>query len=259
MSSWAYRGTSLDSLGIVTLVSDSFKMPKRRGENILIPFLEGRIYTEKRFDERSMGLGLEITEDTLTALESKMDVVKTLLGAEGLGTLSETLADLSVRTIQAEFTEDLNLTRISPLCVRMLLEFIMPTPFFRGSVFKTDTHTIDATPETYTFNNPGTVAERNPKIVLTGPLSNITITNLTNGRTLSYNATIASPRVVTIETSANGGYVATNDLGANVIGNVSHEGDSALFVLNAGDNSLSVVDGTHTTGTVKIEFYPPYL
>lgn len=258
MSSWSYRGTSLNSLGIVTLVSDSFMMPARRGDNILIPFQDGRTHTEKNFEQRAMSLGLEIVENSITALESKIDMVKSLLGRRTLGELAQTLEDLSVRSLQAEYVGDLKLTRVSPISVRMILEFIAPDPFFRGDTIYSDTHVIDGSPKTYTLTNEGTADEKNPKIVLTGPLDHVTITNLTNSISISYNAAIASPRVVTIQ-KIGLDYVATDDLGANMIGNVTHVGDAALFVLVAGENDLSVVDATHTTGSVKIEFYPPYL
>ena len=258
MSQWSFRGTALDDLGIVTQVSDSLMMPERRGDNVLIPFRDGRVFVEKQFEQRSMSLGLEIVEETLSALESKMDTVKALFGRRSLGTLSQTLEDLSVRTLQAEYAGDLNLTRVSPVSVRMILEFVAPDPFFRGSVLVSNTTVINASPKAYTVTNTGTADERNAKIVLTGPLQNVVITNVTNGCVLTYTGTIASPRVVTIET-VNGMYVATDDLGANMIGNVTHEGDAALFVLDAGANSLSVVDATHTTGSVMVEFYPPYL
>jgi hypothetical protein len=258
MSSWNFRGTALDDLGIVTQVSDSLMMPARRGDNVLIPFLDGRVFVEKQFDQRPMMLGLEIVEDTRTALESKMDVVKALFGKRSLGTLTQTLEDLSVRSCQAEYAGDLNLTPVSPLCVRMVLEFMMPDPFFRGVVLFSDTTVIDASPKAYTITNDGTADERNPTIVLTGPLSNTVITNVTNGCVLTYTGTIASPRVVTIR-KIGIDYVATDDLGTNVIGNVAHEPYAAFFVVDAGDNDLSVVDGTHTTGSVKVEFYPPYL
>ena len=60
MSSWSFRGVALDTLGIVTLVSDSFKMPERRGDNVLIPFRDGRVFVEKMFEQRVMALGLEV-------------------------------------------------------------------------------------------------------------------------------------------------------------------------------------------------------
>lgn len=260
MSSWSFRGTALDTLGIVTLVSDSLKMPEKRGGNLLIPFLEGRVFVEKEFDERNMTLGLEIIEESIEALETKMDTVKALFGGRSLGTLTQTLENLSVRSAQAEYTGDLNLSRISPVSVRMALDFTMPDPFFRSNVLKSDTQTIDASPKTYTLNNPGTAEERKPKITLTGPLDNPEITNTTNDVSVKYNAVIDSGHYVVIDVDPETGeYTAVDDLAVNVIGNVTHEGAAALFVLVAGDNAISVTDDEATTGTVKIEFYPPYL
>jgi phage-related protein len=258
MSSWSFRGTELDTLGIVTLVSDSLGMPQKRGGNVLIPFRDGRLFVQKLFEERSMALGLEVVEESISALESKMDTVKALFGGRSLGTLQQTLEDLSVRTILAEYTGDLNLSRVTPVSVKMVLDFTMPDPFFRGETLFSDVQTIDANPKTYTITNPGSAVERNPKIKLTGPLENTIITNVTNGCVLTYTGTIASPRVVTIE-MVNGVYVATDDLNTNLIGNVTHSGDAALFVVDSGANEISVADDEAVTGTVTIEFYPPYL
>lgn len=260
MSSWSYRGTSLDTLGIVTLVTDSFKMPARRGGNVLIPFHDGRVFVEKRFEQRSMALGLEVSANSLSELEAGIDAVKMLFGRRSLGTLTQTLEDLTTRSIQAEYTGDLDPRRSSPLSVRMLLEFVCPDPFFRSSVLTTDTTTINASPKTYTVNNPGTADERNPRIVLAGPLSSPEITNTTNGVSLQYTGSISAGHSVTIDVDVDTGeFTAVTDLAVNVIGNVTHDGDAAFFVLDAGNNALSVTDGTHTTGTVTIEFYPPYL
>jgi hypothetical protein len=83
MSSWSFRDISLDTIGIVTLVSDSFKMPARRGGNILIPQRHGRIYVPKKYDQRSLSLGLEINEASIEELEAAIDEAKKLLGRRG--------------------------------------------------------------------------------------------------------------------------------------------------------------------------------
>ena len=258
MSSWSFRDTALDDIGIVTMVSDSLRMPERRGENVLIPFHDGRVFVEKFFEQRSLTLGLEINEASLQDLESKLDTIKALLGKRSLGTLAQTLEDASVRTLPVEYTGDLNLTRISPLYVRLVLEFIAPSPFFVGEAAVSEVQEISSSPISFTLTNPGTADVRDPKIILTGPLDHVTITNTTNGVSLSYNAVIDAPRIVTIEKNGTD-YVATDDLGLIVIGNVTHSGDSALFVLDTGDNELEVVDGAATTGSVAFEFYPLYL
>lgn len=260
MSSWSFRGTNLDTLGIVTLVSDSLKMPKRRGDNVLVPFRHGRFFARKYFEQRTLSLGLEIVEDSIEAFEAKMDTVKALMGQETLGTLSQTLEDLSVRSAQAECTGDLNGARTSPVSMRLVLDFTMPEPFFRSNTLTSDEQTINASPKTYTLNNPGTAEETKPKITLTGPLANTEITNTTNGVKVKYNGTITAGHYVVIDIDATTGeYTAVDDLAANVIGNVTHLGNAALMVLKSGNNAMSVTDDTHTTGTVKVEFYPPYL
>jgi len=260
MSSWSYRGTNLDDLGIVTMVSDAFKMPERRGGNVTIPFRHGRVYVEKFFEQRTLQLGLEIHEKSREDLEAKIDRVKMLMAQTGLGALTQTLDDLTTRTLQAEYTGDLSPTPVSPLAVKMVLEFICPDPFFRGSRLVSDEQTINSDPYDYVLNNPGTAEERDPTITLTGPLLDVIITNETNGCTLTYDGAILSPRVVTIYTDQETGeYVAVNDLGANVIGNISHEGDTCLFPLASSQNEIRVESGYHVAGKIKIEFYPPYL
>lgn len=261
MSSWYFNESDLGDLGYVTMVSDSLDMPKRRGGNKLIPLRHGRVFEEKYYDERVIELGLEIVEASIQALEEKMDVVKALFGKTTLGLLAQVLEDgTTVRWAWAEFTGDLNGNRISPVSQRLVLEFTMPEPFFRSNTLTSDTQTINASPKTYTLNNPGTAQETKPKITLTGPLSNTEITNTTNGVKVKYNGSITAGHYVVIDVDADTGeFTAVDDLAADVIGNVTHEGAAALLVLESGDNDLSVTDGTHTTGTVKIEFYAPYL
>lgn len=260
MSSWYFNEVDLSTLGYVTMVSDSLDMPKRRGGNKLIPLRHGRVFEEKYYDERVIELGLEIVEDSIQALEQKMDVVKALFGKTTLGLLSQVLEDETVRSAQAEFSGDLNGNRISPVSQRLVLEFTMPEPFFRSDTLISDTQTINASPKTYTLSNPGTAQETKPKITLTGPLSNTEITNTENDVSVKYNGTITAGHYVVIDVDAETGeYTAVDDLANDVIGNVTHEGAAALFVLESGNNDLSVTDDTHTTGTVKIEFYAPYL
>lgn len=259
MSKWSYKGTLLDSLGIVTLVADSLKMPERRGSNMLVPFRSGRVFVAKEFEQRSMTLGLEVHGDTRAELEAAVDAVKTLFGSRSLGTLQQTLEDLTIRSAEAELIGDLGVTPVSPHSVKMVLNFVLPDPFFKGSTVVTGSVTVDASPKALAISNPGTVQARDITIVLTGPLENTEITNTENGVSVKYNGAIASPRVVTISRSATGEYVATTDLGANVIGNVTHSGAAALFALEHGNNDLSITDDEATTGEVEISFYPPYL
>lgn len=260
MTTWIFGGTALSSFGKVTLINDYLDFVERRGENIIVPYQHGRVFVEKYFDERKLSFGIAVVGTSASDLETKMDTMRALFAPRTQQTLAMTREDTTVRNAQATVDKALGVERLSDKIARVVVDFTMPSPFFRLSTAIADnTTTINANPTAMVFSNPGTVEERNPTITLTGPLSNTVITNSTNGCVLTYTGTIASPRVVTITTNSQGEYIATNDLGTNVIGNITHSGSAALMVLNVGSNTLSIADDTHTTGAVKISFYAPFL
>jgi phage-related protein len=148
--------------------------------------------------------------------------------------------------------------RITATFARVVIEFNCSSPYFRSTVASTDnTTTISATDTAMVVDNIGTVEERDPTITFAGPLKNIVISS-TDSVSLTYTGTLASSDTVVIKTETTGEYSAILNGVTNVIGNVTHPGTSALLVLLPGTNNLSVTTET-TGGTVKIEFYPPFL
>ena len=260
MTTWKFGSTQLENFGRVTIINDHLDIPNKRGENITVPFRHGRIWTKKYYDERVITMGLAVVGTSAQDLEGDIDTLKKLLAVGTQQTLEQTLEDTSKRQVPAEVTRALMVERVSPKIAKCVVEFTLARPFFRSDTDIADNTTvIDANPHAMAVVNPGTIEERDATIILTGPLQNTAITNSTNGCVLTYTGTIASPRVVTIQTDASGQYVATNDLGTNVIGNITHSGASALMVFETGTNTLSIADATATTGTVKVVFKAPYL
>jgi len=259
MTTFSFGGTDLSTFGNITMIDSYLDIPERRGNNRKIAFRHGTLDVNKYYDEREISFGIAIKENTLSALETKLKAMQLLFSPMQAQTLSITYEDGTTKTVLARVEKQLQVRRIQTMA-RVVVDFMMATPFFRLSTAIADnTTTINANPKAMTVTNPGTIEERDATIILTGPLSNTVITNSTNGCVLTYTGTIASPRVVTISTNSTGEYVATNDLGTNVIGNITHSGASALMVFNTGDNTLSIADATHTTGTVKVTFSAPYL
>jgi len=257
---WSFGGVLLDTFGVITKLDDSLDLPERRGENHMVPMHHGTIFVEKYFDERAVAFGVTIKGLTIADVQERYDALRKLIGVRTQQTLMYYLDDGTIRTAQASVKRALSVSHESPLVTRLVLEFSLANPFFRLSTAIADNETtIDASPKAMTVNNPGTVEERDATIILTGPLQNTVITNSTNGCTLTYTGTIASPRVVTISTDAYGQYVATDDLGANKIGVITHSGDAALMRFDPGDNVLSITDATATTGKVKVTFNAPFL
>lgn len=260
MTSFTFGGTALTTFGKITVLNDYLDSPSRRGNDQTIPFQHGAVFVQKYYDSRSITMGIAITAATATALETTFDNMRKLFGVRTQQTLSMTREDATVRTAQAVVNKDLQVDRKTSTLALVVVEFELARPFWRlSTVIGDNTTTINASPKAMTVTNPGTIEERDATIILTGPLQNTVITNSTNGCTLTYTGTIASPRVVTIQTAASGEYTATTDLGANVIGNVTHSGAAALMVFDTGDNTMSITDATATTGTVKVTFNAPYL
>ena len=259
-ATFKYGGTSLTSFGVVTLLDDYLDMPQRRGENQTIPYRHGTSFVQKFFDQRNISIGITVFAASQTALEAAMDTMRGLFAPRTEQTLELTTTAGAVRNISASVDNPIQFARVSDRIARVVVDFTCCSPFFRlSTVIADNTTTINSNPKAMVVTNTGTVEERDPVITLTGPLQNIVITNSTNGAVLTYTGTIASPRVVTISTSASGEYIATTDLGVNVIGNITHSGSAALMTFNVGANTLSIASDIVTTGTVKCSFYPPFL
>lgn len=259
MTSWTYDGINLSTFGAITVINDYLDVARKRGGNQEIPYKHGSIHIDKFYEERSLSFGIAIKVSGADDLEELMDDMKALFSSRDQKVLSNTRADLSVRTILASVEETFQVHRESYNFLKVVVIFKCASPFFRGSSLIPDNTTvIDASPKLMDVTNTGTVEECDPTIILTGPLDNVVITNTTNGSIFRYTVAIASPRVVTIQT-VDGEYVATDDLSANVIGNVEYAGGESLLRLESGLNELSITSDTPTTGTIKISFYPPYL
>ena len=257
--SWTFGGTALTSFGKVTLMDDYIGTATRRGGNQIIPFRNGDIFASKYFEGRKFTFGMAITAASATALETTFDNMRKLFGVRTEQVLAMTMEDSSVRNISATVNDPIQVSRKTATLALVVVKFDCAAAVWRLSTAIADNTTvINTNPKAMTVTNPGTVAERNATITLTGTLTNTVITNSTTGETLTYTGTITSPRVVTISVNAYGEYIATDDLGANVIGNITHTGSTALMTFNPGANTLSVADASGA-GTVKVAFNAPFL
>lgn len=254
--SWTFGGTALSTFGVLRELNDYMDMPERRGDNIIIPFRHGRTHVNKYFDERKITLGFSIVSSTATAQDTIFDNMRKLFVPGSQQVLAQTREDSSVRNAYAVVEKPLQVERVNQVFAQIVVEFTLAEPFFRSNTSSTDnTTTISTTDTTMTVENIGTIAEYNPTILLTGPLSNVTIST-TDSISLTYTGTIAGGATVTIGT-LNGEFYATHSGSGNVIGNLSHAGSPALLVLQSGTNTLSVTTTT-TGGSAKISFYPPF-
>ena len=256
---WKYDGNSLTSYGVVTVLNDYLDIPQRRGENISLPFNDGTFYVPKFYDQRIITIGMAIVSNTATEQDTIFDNLKKLFGVRSQKVLQYTREDATIYNANASVDAPMQVERIHDTFARVVVEFVLNQPYFRLSTQASTTILIDTSPITEIVPNSGTVEERNPTITLTGPLTNPVIINTTNGVSLTYTGVISDGDTVIIMQNSTGQYTATHSVSGNVIGNVTHSGDTALMVLAIGDNSIDITSSVATTGTVKFEFYPPYL
>jgi phage-related protein len=254
---WSFGGTTFSTWGTVTLMDDYMDIPERRGENVLVPFRHGTVFTPKYYGERKITFGIAILSTSATAQDTVIDGMNQLFGRQTQQTLSCTREDNTVRNALATVDVPLETERITATFARCVVQFTLSDPLFYSSDLSTDnTTTISATDTAMVVDNIGTAEMRDPTILLSGPLANVTIST-TDSISLTYTGSISSSDTVTIGT-LNGEYYATHSATGSVIGNVAHSGASALLVLQPGTNNLQVATDT-TGGTVKISFYPPFL
>ena len=263
MTTFNYGGTQLETFGNITVVDGYLDIPERRGKNIVIPLSDGTVHTNKYWDERTITFGIAVIEATATALETKLDTIRTLLAPSAPQTLSMTLESSAVRTVLATVEKPIQTKKMSPTNARILVEFTVCSPYWRSdTIYEVTSDAIDGTPtpQTLTVVNGGSVQEMNPVLLLTGPLRNTVITNTTPTPDviLTYTGTIAGGATVTIQ-KTNGEYTAVHSGSGNVIGNVSHSGSPALMMFNVGSNAVTIADADYAGGTVKVSFYPAYL
>jgi phage-related protein len=254
---FTYGGTTLTNLGVVTMIDDVFDIAQRRGDNQIIPYRHGRQAVRKFYDERKITIGIAVVSATGTLQDTAIDTLKRLFTPQSQQVLAMTMNNSDVRNANATVDTPLQMEWINDTFARFAVEFTLAEPFFRSSTASTDnTTTISTTDTAMVVDNIGTIEERDPTILLSGPLANVTIST-TDSVSMTYTGAISSTDTVTIGT-LNGEYYATHSATGNVIGNVTHSGSSALLTLQPGTNNLQVTCTT-TGGTVKISFYPPYI
>jgi hypothetical protein len=266
VTTFKFNTVNLETLGNITVVDGYLDMPEKRGSNITIPYQHGTSFVTKFYDERTIQFGIAVIEASATALETQFATIRALFSTMEPKTLEVTMEDASVRTVLASCEKPLQVKRMSNKNARIIVELTLHRPFFRSdTLYTVDSDAIDGTPDpqTLTVVNGGTIEERDPKLILYGPLENpvITKTTPTPDVILTYTGVIDDGETVTIETAATGEYTATHNVYGNVIGNVTHSGSSALMVFEVGTNAVTIHDDNYDGGNAKltVSFYTPFL
>jgi len=236
-TTFTFGGTALSTIGTVAHFDDYLAAPARRGGDLIIPFQDGEVFVQKFYGTRTITVYLHVSAASETALETLLDTLNALIALRTERVLAMTMAGSAVRNINASVNRKpdvkVEYATASKAFAKVAIEFVATKPFWRSNTLLDVTTTINASPKTFTLTNTGGAQERSPSFVIDGPFSSIAITNSTTGAVLTYTGAIGAAETVTISVNSTGEWTAVLSTGsANVIGNVTHTGDSALMTFN---------------------------
>ena len=261
------NGTVLNTLAY-NIETFPESIPARRGENLGIPFLDGKRFVKKHFEERTVTLNMWVRgrdadgnpvpgKTERQVLEENTETLKKLFGApRGQAAFRYKLKDGSTwRKALAEVVNVISFNKeMSGTVARFSVDLLLADPYFYAESYTTDTKPISATPTEWTHNNPGSAPAKKMLITFSGSLAAPKLENVSAGVWIQYNATIGSGETVIFDLE---NYTITKG-STNMISVLKHQGDPAWFLLDPGNNSLKVTCDEAPSGSVEIKYYAPY-
>lgn len=266
MQKWYFNGVDLCTKGwYVEAVLDGLGPPGLRGENLQIPFKNGKTNTKKRYKEKNVTLAMWVvgrdkttglitqgkTEEEL--LYENIDYLGSVFGISGVKTLRKVMPNGDFRDALGEVYGQINFAVKPEMYCKFTVEFELSDPFFYGVTKVAEIKTIDIAEKTWEHTYSGIAPCTDMIITLTGPLTNPVITNVENDIWLQYLGVIAQGETVVLNTKDFSCIKGTS----NMIGAIKHGGDAYWMILQNGNNSIKLKTDV-TGGTVKTEYYPAY-
>lgn len=267
---WTVDGTSLHTYAYgVEVLSEG--IPPRRGSNFIVPYRHGELWRPKTYGARPLAMAMWVTNEDVNGnlpgsdtaqraqLRQNVETLKALFAPyHRQVTLQRSIrlnAGLVTRQGLAECTGTLDFVPEADVAAQVMrfgVEMMMPDPYWYET-----TDTITSVPFAGgTVTNAGSARAQYMTIQLNGPLTTprLTNTSISPNVSVTYNGVIAGGAYVLLDTNA---FTAVTNLGANVIGNVSHSGARSWMELIPGGNTL--VFAGSGSGSAGFTFKAPYL
>jgi hypothetical protein len=263
---WYYNGTALQSpygaWNIATMGGSRFGIPVYRGQNIPVPYRAGQNWRAKYPDSRTVtltmwaeGLGSAAgfpSADQRLGFNNNIQQLRDLFfnnGASGSvqGQLQRNwywtqngTPTLVASTAMAEIAGSMDPTMNGRTSASFSVDLLLADPYFYGAQ-RTQAITTSGT---ITAFGEGIVGQGFPSTVSAFTVActaACTVTNTTLGCSFTLSGVTNSP--VTIDVLSQ---TATDSLGNNVIGTISHAGARQWMALSTGANAITVSAGTAT-------------
>lgn len=248
--SWSYRGTSLQGTNWnIRMLSPNEQAPGRRGDNIVVPNRDGRIYRSKAVEQRMVSLAMFAKGTGGTALATDLNTLKALFGLPGEGTLARRMAGQTADwTIAAEVAAVVDMQPLSHQAYAFVVEFLCADPYWQGESYSVTETDIASSPATFAVSNNGTAINERATITVAGVITNPKIQ--VGDVWVQYTGTVASGKTLVIDCE---NFTATYD-GSDGTANITHGGAVAWLRLLPGSNTVTVTGSSLTTPDVTVAF-----
>ena len=281
------NGTSLYTLAYnIWTLAGREQTPPVVGDNIAIPYRNGRVWKPKTFDQRTLTLGMWVigtdvngvvpAQGMRAQLNSNLRTLKRLFAPRGAQlALQRTLKFVTGTEVHTALGDAYNpssggfaagggglgsdqwdFTPVTQTYGTFTVDIVMADPWWYGPQ---QTPTLTSTGLTVTSS--GDVEHDHPVITLNGPLTNPRVSNTSVLPFVQvwYNGTINSGHYLTLDCGA---FTAIDDLTNSQVGNVFHAGSVHWMVLEPGNNVMTLdrfdTGGNPGTGNAVITYSPPY-
>ena len=251
----------------ITLIPES--IPAKRGENVSVPYLDGRRFVKKNYDERREILNMYVLpfdesgmvpagKTIRQQLEENIEYLKWLFGSSGrLLEYRKKMIDDTWRKAYVEVTSVIQFDRKTEGSNYRIfsVELLFPEPFFYDETETSDIVSPDQSTYSFVHNNKGTAMAKKMSIELSGGLINPKIINETMGVWFQVNQSITAGTTVTLDTEK---FEVTDNNGNNLIHTIIHSGDPIWMIFASGDKSLKVICDSTPNGTITFKYNAHY-
>jgi hypothetical protein len=244
------------------------RLPPKVGDNIRIPYRNGRIWKPKTYDQQVITLGMwvigsdvngNIPVNSRGQFNSNLRALRKIFAPTGrqlqLQRVMQYLTGAETHTAQGEASSQMDLTPSTIRAGSFTVDITMADPWWYGPPIVT---TLNA--GTTVIAHPGDAEATAMTITFFGPLSTPRLTNqsISPVVNVTYLGSIPSGQTVTLDCTA---FTAINQIGTSVIGSITHSGSLRWMLLEPGSNTMVLDDaagGSVGAGSCTVTFSPPY-
>ncbi len=263
---WEYDGVDLGSLAWdVRWLGAKLSTPPRRGDNLVLPGRDGRVWLSKPLEQRVQSLVLWVKDcdpnsggaGSEAQLLANLDALRGLFSRAGQHALRHTMGG-ETRAALAEVASTVEFEPQGLDVYYFAVDFLLADPlWYAEELTSAGPVVISQDDQAIQIMNPGSHRSTTAVITITGPLGDPVLT--IGSAWLRYEGAIGAGSALMIDCRA---FTALLD-GVDVSANITHGGEPCWLAIPAGASTLVVAagrpDDMAVTQTVAVDWWPAYV